>query len=636
MATNNIFKFIYAGLIGAAICFGLPACTDDHFDIDTSGDVGGNATKTLWEQISSRSEVSNFATALAKTPLFKDEAHQVKKDDGTPYTFKDVLSGTQTLTVFAPTNNAFDETQLNALLTLLESDPYSAFLQMVGNHIIRYRHVASGTGQEETVTINGKRAIFDREAKTIKGISLLTANINATNGTLHTIGQVLPFNFNLYELIKTDSRFTMMRAWLTEHDTIYFDESRSASGGSDADGNPIYVDSIYSSVNPLFWGDYEETNAKWVLAHKGFNANIQNEDSVWVVALPTDAAWNEAFDRLAPYYNYAPYYVDKSDEDGFTSSSDVPKYITAKSASESDKADSLSILSRRMDLGSTSIFNLRLQPRDFHGFWTEETFLNATDMPKMFNTRRDTFRVNEELQGDVRQQLFQNVAPEKISNGLVYPVNYWAFMDGDDALDVNVKINNRTIFQASNMGTTTAATYSFNNAISKLVNDSLLGRVSDNSFLYVSNGIQKPTITFKLIDTEENHEVLSGVDYDIMAVMVPDFYRWSQDSIMGEKYGDDPIKKNHLEAQVFYIDGKTPASNGKLSESKSSKMEFEYNGTKVDTVYIGTIRFPYTYKNLKKAYPTITITSKASSTKLRQGYQHPFSLDRIILEARKN
>lgn len=626
MATNKIYNLIQAGILGAAICLAMPACTDDHFDVDTSGAAASNATQNLWEQISQRSELSNFAAVLAKTPLFKDEAHPVKKDDGTPYTFKDALTGTQTLTVFAPTNTAFDATARDAMLATIASDPYAAYLQLAGNHIVRYRYLATGTGQEDIVTINGKRGVFDREAKTIKGISILTPNIEATNGTLHTIGQVLPFNYNLYELIKIDKRFSQMRAWVVEHDTIYFDEDRSASGGSDANGNPIYVDSIYSTINTLFFNDYEEPNAKWVMPHKSFWADLKNEDSVWAAALPTDEAWNEAFERLAPYYNYAPWYVDKSDEDAMTSAG-TPKNISAVS----NTPDSLSTLSRRMDIASTAVFNLRLQPRKFNGFWTKETFLAATEMPKMFTTRRDTFKVNKGLEGDVRQVIYQGLTPEEISNGLVYPINRWAFMDADDALDVNIKVNNRVVFQASNMGTNTASLYSFNNTNSKLVTDSLLGSVSDNSFLYVSNGTSQTNIQFKLIDQEYNHQVYSNVEYEVYVVMVPDFYRYDPDSI------STPAYKNRLRAQIVYIDGKTPmGTSGKLNEAKSSAMDFEYAGTKVDTLLIGSITFPYSYRNITTSYPVMTITSRAQASNLRQGYQHPFSIDRIILRAKKD
>ena len=624
MATNNIFKFIYAGLLGSAMCLGLPACTDDHFDIDTSGDVGSNATKTLWEQIQSEKELSNFATILEKTPLFKDEAHQVRKEDGTPFTYKDVLSGTQTLTVFAPTNSAFDDAALNHMLDVLQTDPYSAYLQMVGNHIVRYRHPATGTGIEKVVTINGKRAVFDREAKVFKDIPIQKANVEAINGTLHIMGEVLPFNFNLYELIKMDSRFTKMREWVVEHDTIYFNESLSATGGSDPDGNPIYVDSVYSSINVILWNNYSEPNSDWVFSHKGFYAGLDQEDSIWAAAIPTDAAWNEAYDRIAPYYNYSQAYVDKEDEDALTTSTAVPKYFV-------DDPDSLSELSRRMDIASGDIFNVRLQPRKFNGFWTEELFLDATELPRMFNTRRDTFQIGDGKSGDVRDWIFQGLQPEKISNGLVYPVSHWGLMDSLSVFDMEIEANGRAVFQASNLTTATLRPITFNNAASALVNDSLLGLVTENNFSYVSNGTSKPTISFSLIDTKEGRQVVSGLEYEIFVVMVPDFYRINPDSIEGKAF------KNKLRAKIKYNAGNAPAG-GKVTEKETGNMDFTYSGERVDTIKIGTFTFPYSYKNITRSYPTISLTSNASNNDVsaKGGYQHPFNIDRIILRPKRD
>ena len=179
------------------------------------------------------------------------------------------------------------------------------------------------------------------------------------------------------------------------------------------------------------------------------------------------------------------------------------------------------------------------------------------------------------------------------------------------------------------MGTTVVQSYSFNNS-NKLATDSLLGRISENSFLYFSNGNSSPTVSFKLTDRQRDHQVCSGVMYYVKVVMVPDFYRFDTDSITGEGYG------NLMRANIIYIDGKTPLSSGKLSETKTKNTDFEYSGNKVDTILVDSITFPYTYKNLSKSYPVLTLTSRAKASDLRKGYQHPFSIDRIILEAKKD
>ena len=102
MIQGKITRCIQAGIVGVAMFALLPACTDDHFVVQEGGGEGENATLTLWEQIKDDPELSNFRDIVAKTPAFKDEKHPIAN-----YTFKDVLSSNQTLTVFAPTNSAF-------------------------------------------------------------------------------------------------------------------------------------------------------------------------------------------------------------------------------------------------------------------------------------------------------------------------------------------------------------------------------------------------------------------------------------------------------------------------------------------------------------------------------------------------
>ena len=50
----------------AAVALGLQGCSDwdDHYDANGNNILGSDAT--LWEQINSRQELSNFATLLKK------------------------------------------------------------------------------------------------------------------------------------------------------------------------------------------------------------------------------------------------------------------------------------------------------------------------------------------------------------------------------------------------------------------------------------------------------------------------------------------------------------------------------------------------------------------------------------------
>ena len=183
----------------------------------------------------------------------------------------------------------------------------------------------------------------------------------------------------------------------------------------------------------------------------------------------------------------------------------------------------------------------------------------------------------------------------------------------------------------------------FNNETSKLVNDSLLGAVSKDYFLTFSYGDDSPTIDIKLLDRENDHQIMSNLDYEIGIVMVPNFYRWSTDSIMAETTNEVAVKKNKMQVRINYITGEL-TSKGKPSEKLTDKLTFEYAGERVDTIWIKnedgsnyTLRFPVSYKNIDDSYPTMNITSAAKRSEVGAGkeYQHTFSIDRIILRAKE-
>lgn len=630
MDKQTFFSIIRTSLLGAALAVTLTACEDDHFTVNDGGGAGANATLTLWEQIKANSDLSRFCELAEKTPYFKDEGHVVSG-----YTFADVLSGTQNLTVFAPTNSAFSDEVFNEYKTMLAgslSDKYDVFLRLVGNHITRNRFSVTGTGEEKLVLINGKRATFNYQDGTFKGVKLVNVNIPATNGTLHKMNTLAPFAYNVYEYIKAHGdEFGSLRQWLVEHDTLFFDADRSAEGGSDADGNPIYVDSIYSRENVLFMHSYSKPGEEWALDIKGLGGNLEREDSIWAMVLPTDQAWENAWNNMKGYYDYAEVYIDKEKEDAGNNNQNF-----------GGNPDSLLHLGLSMDLAASLLFNARLQVEtpQHQGFWTAEQFRD-TPMNKLFNARTDTFTVDKNATTDVKELLLGAAAPVEVSNGLVYKVNQWNFWNTYRAKDVEVKLNSSYIFGASSNTGNNAAWVDFNNA-SAFVTDSLYGAISADGvtnkvgFMAIYNtGTAKSKMLFQLQDKERNNQVLSNLPYDIYVVMVPSFYG---SQIQWDSLTVEP-KKNKCTLQIQYNDG-TVNAKGIVQEQKSPKWEWDYNGEKVDTILIsGTdgFTFPKSYRNIRRSYPVMTFESSAKADDInKKGYQHTFYIDRIIFRAREN
>jgi uncharacterized surface protein with fasciclin (FAS1) repeats len=623
-------------MLAIAVAAIVPSCADDHFDVNDGGGVGQNATLSLWQQINKRPELSNFASIVAKTPAFKDEKHQIAN-----YTFKDVLSTPQVLTVFAPTNDAFTEEDVHIYDSILQVRPYDVFLRLVGNHIARSRYAATGTNPsseaEKLVMVNNKKASFDRQAKTFKDIPLLEANIPATNGVLHTIGEVAPFAYNIYEYIRAhDNEYHHLNDWLEQHDTLYFNSGASAEAGSNPlTGEPIYVDSVYTRFNSLYYYSYQPASVEWAMPHKGLGANIESEDSLWAMVLPSDAAWEEAYQTMESWYNYAPLYFDKTKEDAL-----VKDDGAAKNNMRFAVSDSLRDVAISMDLVSPLAFNIRTQKRTAEqtNFWTIEDFLTKK-ITKLTNTRDDTFRIDSAATIDVKPLIFNEKNPVTVSNGIIYPVDHWNYLKSYGFRDIMVKASFGNIFQRVRYNLTTQekkerdykadfVTTSFNSETSALVKDSLLGRIYKNTFMTFSHTEGAATAEFDLIDRENGHQVLSNVDYDVYIVMVPDFYRVDPDSIIASVAGETPFKKNHMQVSITRI-----GENGR--DGKTDTWKFDYQGERVEEIYAGTVRFPYSYRNLPKSYPVITITATQPKRDERGVFQTTFSIDRIILRARE-
>ena len=155
------FSFIICQLSFSAM---LVACSDwdDHYEADSS--ILSSQQSTLWENISSNGQLSQFAALLKKTG------------------YDQVLSATQTYTVWAPQNGSFD---YDALSSMSDARVQREFVM---NHIARNNYPASGTVDERVYTLNEKLMFFDGSMPyAIQGVGLSQPNISSRNGTLHML-----------------------------------------------------------------------------------------------------------------------------------------------------------------------------------------------------------------------------------------------------------------------------------------------------------------------------------------------------------------------------------------------------------------------------------------------------------------
>lgn len=638
-------KYLFSVALAALTAASCTDTWDEHYGTEGSEGASTAATETLWDIIKSDKNLSKFAELAEDAVYYRNET-KAQND----YTYKDLLSGSQVVTAFIPTNDAYTETQWDSLQKLKKEYPYTLHQQLLSNTITLWRQTTVGSDKADIVTmINGKKNVFDKAAYTIGGSAIVEHDRYAKNGVLHTIKSPVPFFYSLYEYLKDganakNNNIVRFHDLLVSNDSTIFDEDNSIEGYPDADGNPTYMDSVENIINYMLmykWAEYPRNNfnstiTENILMHdECFGAPIRTEDSTYLMIIPTDEAYREAHDRLKGYYKYAKAYVDTEKGDlnnaGLVRKVEDPEALTEKSL--------------QMDIYSPVVFNVNLQPNAYGriGTWTLNDFLQNSGQAKYFtNTYGDTLRSDETWQ---KEDLFRGKRIS-MSNGCALVADTWNFPSKFYKPDINIELQegvmyNRTSFTTRN----TVTNQSLSNEQNKEWIDST-GRISQDNYLSFRPNTPSNllNIEFKLVgtnwrDKEEvaEREVMSGT-YDIYVVCVPAYYA---NSTEGLKLPENGIyAKTKLAATINYNDGSidpnTPGTIKNATFDTDTKTPIIYNGEKVDTILLfKDFTFPYSYKNMIHCYPTLTIkTLRASTAEQNQGYTHAINLDRIILKSK--
>ncbi|MDE5787015.1 MAG: hypothetical protein K2H79_00500, partial [Bacteroidaceae bacterium] len=381
---------------------------------------------------------------------------------------------------------------------------------------------------------------------------------------------------------------------------------------------------------------------------ESFGEHIDWEDSVYVMVLPTDEAWEATTKKLEKYYNYANVYLNKNDEN--MGKSNQKLFLSA------DTIDKFRTKNIDMDIISPLVFNLHEQPNagGEKGRWQLEDFVKekGASAEYFLNTFGDTLRTDANWD---KTSLFNGKQVE-LSNGVGFLSNEWNFPTKLYKPDLFIEVGPRSFFNYDKMNVSPEFITFPNSEAGEWVNE--LGKVSyDNFYYWFDSNDKKPIVDFTLEGTDgENHdsEVMSG-KYEIQVVMVPDFYVYNvkADTIaaaigLSHKVvnGDTIPVKHKLQFTLTYNNN---VASGREASVKSEVIDWD--GQKVDTLtirfpkldgsnkgsYFNDVEFPYSYKNLRFCWPVLEVTSTASKTEVdRSGYTHNFCIDRIILRSKED
>lgn len=670
MANNRINRYIGAIALGT-VMIAVPGCTDtwdDHYD--SSESVAGT-TRTLWDMIKDNPNYSKFANIVQHAKYYKDNTHPVST-----YTYADILDGGQVNTVWVPDNTVLTDAEYAKWMEMLAESRtegegvnnagFNVQHQFIGNHIALWRHNISEPGVDTVKMINGKNLVFDKTNRTFADIPLGEYNIPTANGVMHILKGIAPFRYNFYEYLKFKEPQTIFGKYVVSKDTTYFDSGSSIEGLPDENGNPTYVDSVYFTSNRLFgrsWYLPREGAEKCQMEEKcfGHDAYLNNEDSIYVMVMPTDAAWSAAYQRLSEAYNYATTYDDKSKGD-----------LNTTATIRGLDPDSLKKMSLEMDLIAPLVFNIHKQPKRGEEMWTLEmfkTFKGDGGKPNspdeyLLNTFGDTLR--NVGQWD-KTSLFDG-EPVEMSNGLAYEVNSWNFPKEYYTPDVEVEIENVGIFYNTESTKYKVGVgsrrYSFSNEVYSDVTD-IYGKVSNGNFYHLDapGPTAAPKVEIKLKGNNPNAyvpnaQVMSG-KYDIQLVVVP---RWYIDIVTASEIEDRFFKKDTIVSEFdetdttfvptteidtnyvknlasinkFKFRTQISYNNDAAKDKTSSWVTSTSDGLKVDTITIAEdFEFPYSYKNMRFTYPTLILEGYTGKNDAKNGFVYDLVLDKVILR-RKN
>jgi uncharacterized surface protein with fasciclin (FAS1) repeats len=250
--------FIPAGALLAT------ACTDDAYERHYQADPALVAENNLWETIESLPGLSRFAGLL--------------KECG----YDQMLSQTQAYTIFAPDNSALDA---------LDFTGVDVRTELIENHISRFILPASGDSALAISMLNGKRINLDRISDRYyfgsAPFAFPTQSVIASNGIIHVLDNYETFFPNTWEYLSKGVELDSIKNYLYAFDEIIFLPESSVPGNI-VDGQQTYLDSVFFNYNPL-------------LSRLGY---INREDSAYVMLVPDNTAWTEAYDRIKEYYVY--------------------------------------------------------------------------------------------------------------------------------------------------------------------------------------------------------------------------------------------------------------------------------------------------------------------------------------------
>jgi len=591
---NKLFKWLSGTIVCATIAACFSACADDHFDI--TSDAQGR--KTLWENISSNTDLSEFADLLQRVKYSKSEGIT------TIETYADLFNGNQTFTVWAPKNGTFGYEKYDALLkTGKASDAYKVETELIRNSMTRFGHVMMGNDSLRILLFNGKNAVLNSSKSLVKNQRIIVPNIGSKNGVLHVVDGAIEFQPNIYEYMSTRSDLDSVSAFIKGFQKMEFSEALSTQGPT-VNGYITWVDSVFQMTNKYF---------------SYIGTDLTREDSAYAMILPTNDAWDVAVEKAKSYYNYKLNY--KQTVATTTPEGNDTVISGVETVFSQEELDSIVNFRTKNAIAKNLVFNMNSQwGRNYTQFGVEGECdsLITTSGTKFFDP--------------YSAQLFNGASPIEVSNGYAFVVDKFNYRAIDSWAEEKIlEVEHDAYLESATSATVPNRKYS--SIISSLYDED--GNVKkDTTVKYTALVLSPKAATSQPEATFILRDILS-CKYDIFVVMA-------------YNYADN--KPNRFQVSLAYDEPTKRVANQRLKNPDEGDAE-NYNTTYfvnnqpywdendeyhyVDSVLVAKdFEFPICYEGLTDAYVALTIKSNFKSGE-KHLYSRELLIDKIILRAKE-
>ena len=485
-----------------------------------------------------------------------------------------LLDESQLVTVFAPVNGSFNK---DSLLTEIKNGHKDLVItRFVKNHIARY-NFSNNTNKQDVMLLNQKKTTMLNGVVGVDSVHMKKDNTVCNNGILHIMNSELPFHPNIYELLETDPDIDSMYTIIRYYDDDSLDVNRSVYRGVDGDGNRIYVDSVMIKANRLL---------------QRLDSYIYREDSNYLVIAPRKEAYNERYNLVKDYFNFNIHEDDRDSLQQYYSN-----YFTLNSLFYNRNAN----------------------------IYSDDSLVTTTY--SRWDPEHNVFYKPFEEGGLLAPDKYY----EKVtcSNGIVYKTDsfptsiYDAFfheikLEAENTGNVNVEEDEK------------GAQLFTKNCDYTVRTDNIHPGIAERAYLDVmpKTASAQPYIAFNVPGT------LSG-EYDVYLVTIP--LKWGR-NLASEA---DSTKAYQFRVNMFYRTNKETDTGSQWPKTRNEVLKnpadpsgketnFQSNPEKIDSIFVGTLKFTECYYRTSRAGVMIQIQSYVSTAQTKD-FSRRMLFDRLIL-----